>query len=541
VKLDSRRHGQRFLWTARPNPPYVRFQKVSSRRFLAWVVVADDLDIDDFDRALGNGAVPEGIVRTLIRFAGYHLSPQEDELLARYRARDTGADFWAAVEAAGLSYEPPGESQVEPQPRRSAVPIPLSTAGPFVALTKALTRTSPDDWVVAPGDGARESRVGFADFRVQLSSHATHVVQADRLAGGDARLHDDLAEILARYGGQKASLTAQACTQLAARRPGESIGFDEILHELAYKRPPGRVDGREHRRAAKRDAYARIVLGHWATAVGDVKRTVDGRTGGFEAWTLYAIDHVSFEADGTPAAITLLPAGLSRLIAENPAFLEYLGNVRDVLALPDTIAGRWAASVLYALRLHWRLNVRSAALRTNTGGERQVLEFPSIARRQLLELMQPDPPTPADVLAGRDPRRAITCFEDAMRILRGRRRGGEATSVHVSYWRGLPTPRRHDGLEPWDLTAPGSKPRVSHWREPWLNQRLDVRPGGDDLAELLELRERSRAAQRGLRKGQRQRVAGASRAETALVDCTPGTMPLPDRTVPGLERAKGGL
>jgi hypothetical protein len=508
MKLESRRHGQRFLWTPEPTSPFVRFQKLSSRRFVVWVAAAEDLDIEDLDGALGQGAVPEGIVRAFIRFAGYRLSEAEDELLTRYRAGDTGPEFWAAAATAGLIYESPNEPRAELRARRSPVPIPLSTAGPFVALTKALTRTSRDDWVVSPGEFGRESRHAFAHFRVRLATHAGSFVQEGSFAAADPGLRDDLAEMLARYGGQKASLAAQTCTQLAARRPGESIGFDEILHELAYKRPAGRVDGREHRRAAKRDAYARIVLGNWASAVGDIKRTVDGRPGGYEAWALYAIDHVTFEADGTPATITLLPAGLSRLVAENPAFLEYLGTVRDVLALPDTTAGRWAASMLYALRLHWRLNVRSATLRANTGGERQALEFPTITRRQLLELMQPDPPTPADVLAGRDPRRAISSFEEAMRILSGRR-GNEAAPVHVSYWHCLPTLRRRDGLEPWDLAAPGSKPRASGWRDPWLNQRLDVRPGGMDLAELLELRERSRAAQRGLRRGRRQGVARA--------------------------------
>ena len=479
----------------------MRFQRVSSRQFVVWISAGTDLDIDDLDRALSHCSGPNGVVRSFIEFAGYELAPVEDELLTRYRAGDTGPAFWADVEAAGLLHEPPGRLSSDQRPKRVAVPIPMSTAGPFVALTKALTRTSAEDWAPIEGELARESRHTFADFTVRLATQPSVGTVSNWFPGSPVKVDDDMLETLRRYGGQRACLTAQACTQLAARRPGVAIGFDQILQELAYKRPAGRVDSRAHRQAAKHEAYAHIVLGQWAAAVGTIKRTVDGRSAGYEAWSLYAVDHVTFEADGTPAAITFLPVGLSRLIAENPAFLEYLGNVRDVLALPNTTPGRWAAAILYALRLHWRLNVRRAKLHANTGGQRQALEFAPIARRRLFGVMNPDPPTPEDLLAGPDARRAIRYFEEAMGILQGRRdRSGDPT-VHVSYWHGLPTSKMRRGLEPWELAAPGSKPRLAQWRDAWLDQRLDVRPGGADLAELLQLRERVNAARRGLHRG----------------------------------------
>lgn len=500
MNVASRWHGQRFLWTPEPAPPFVRFQRLSDRRFLVWVAASDTLDIQDLDVALRYDAGPDGVVRSFTRFAGYELSAAEDELLSRYRACDTGPEFWAAVAAAGLIYEPPASPS--PARPRQAPPIPFSTAGPFVALTKALTRTSPGDWHEAVDGVPRESRYTFAGFRIQLATGAAAGAVSQWFPAGAAGAADDLVELIDCYGGQKATLTVQACTQLAARRPGEPIDFDQIMHELAYKRPSGRVDGAAHKRAAKREVYGRILLGQWATAVGDIKRTVDGQTAGHQAWSLYAVDHVSFDLDGTPTTITFLPAGLSRLIADNPAFLEYLGNMRDVLALPDTTSGRWAAAILYAVRLHWRLNLRRAKVHENTGGERRALEFPPITRRQLFEVMQPDPPTVADALAGRDPRRAIAYFDEAMRILQGRH-GRASGPTHVSYWRALPTWNAHEGREPWELAAPGAKPRVSQWREPWLAQRLDVRPGGADLSELLSLHEGIRLSRRGLRRRQR--------------------------------------
>jgi hypothetical protein len=355
------------------------------------------------------------------------------------------------------------------------------------------------------------SRHRFADFEIRLNPTATiHAgLPATVTPPG---VGGDLLTLLREYGGQKASMTVQACTYLAARRPGEPLGFDEILQDLAYKRPAGRVNGRDHRREAKLSAYGRILLGQSAVAVGELRRTIHGRAAGFQAWSLYAVDNVTFSVDGVPETITLAPAGLSRLIAEDPAYLEYLGTVRDVLALPDTTAGRWAAAILYAVRLHWRLNLRFARLHANSGGERLALGFPAIERRQLFDVMWPDPPTPDDLLDSHDPRRAIASFEEAMRLLKGRgvHGSGGRLACHVSYWLGLPTPRATNGREPWELATPGAKPRVAAWRGPWLTQRLDVRPGGADLAELLELRDRVRAAQRGLTRGRphRLRVAG---------------------------------
>ena len=506
MNLDMRRHAQRFLWIDDPQPPYVRFERVSRRRFVVWVAAEKNLDIEDLDRALGCGTGPHGVVRSFIQFAGYRLTPVEDDLLTRYREGDTGPQFWEDVEAAGLLYEPEPKAPSKPEPRRPVVSIPLSTAAPFIALTKALTHTAPGDWTPLDGEIAAESGHTFADFRVRLAMQPDASGIPHWLPRAPSGVAGDMAETLRYYGGQRACLTAQACTYLAAGRPGVPVSFDQILHELAYKRPSGRVDARAHRRAAKREAYAHVLLGQQTVAVGSIRRTVDGRRAGHEAWALYAVDHVSFDADGTPDTITFQPAGLSRLIAENPAVLEHVGNVRDLLVLPNTTPGRWAAAILYALRLHWRLNVRSARLHMNTGGERQALEFAPIPRRRLFAVMRPDSPTPEELLAGGDARRAIEYFDEAMRILQGKRGGANGSSVRVSFWRPLPTSKSRLGVEPWELAAPGAKPRVGRWSDPWLEQRLDVRPGGTDLTELLRLRERVRVARRGLRHG---RSAGA--------------------------------
>jgi hypothetical protein len=350
------------------------------------------------------------------------------------------------------------------------------------------------DWTCTPG-AAPVSRHTFAHFRIRLADESSAVGLTNWFPAGSDGHASDATALVARFGGQKACLTAQACTQLAARRPGETIEFDEILHEFGHKRPPGRVDPESYVRTAKQQALGRILLGTRATAVGELRGVRSDESGGHEAWALYAVDHVSFDADGTPATITFAASGLSRLIARDPASLQYLGNVRDLLALPDTTPGRWAMSILFALRLHWRLNVRRATQHLNTGGERAALEFAPISRRKLFAIMRPDPPTPEDMLDGHDPRRALFYFDEAMQFLGGRRdsRSRSGRRPHVSYWRELPTKYARGGREPWELTAPGAKPRVAEWRDAWLEQRLDIRPGGNDLADLIDLHSRAKA------------------------------------------------
>ena len=495
-------HAQRFLWMEQPARPYIRFQRVSDRQFVVWVAAAENLSKHDLGDVLLDSHSDEGLVRSLIRFAGYELSPSEEDLLTRYRAGRTGAAFWTAVDAAGLRYAPPRERKT--RRRQRGLPAPLSTAAPFVALTKAFTRTDNLDWTRTPG-AAPVSRHSFAHFRIRLADESSGVGLTNWFPNGPDEHASDATALVARYGGQKACLTAQACTQLAARRPGEAIDFDEILYELGHKRPPGRVDPEAYARTAKQQVFGRILLGTRAAALGEIRGVSDDELVGHEAWSLYAVDHVSFDADGTPTTITFAPAGLSRLIARDPASLQYLGNVRDLLALPDTTPGRWAMSILFALRLHWRLNVRRATQHLNTGGERAALEFSPISRRQLFAIMRPDPPTPEDMLDGHDPRRGLVYFDEAMHLLAGRRgsRSHNEGRAHVSYWRELPTRHACDGREPWELAAPGAKPRVAEWRDAWLEQRLDIRPGGDDLADLIDLHSRAKAAQRGLQRGKK--------------------------------------
>jgi hypothetical protein len=248
-----------------------------------------------------------------------------------------------------------------------------------------------------------------------------------------------------------------------------------------------------------------MVLGTWAAAVGQVF-SHGGDALGTEVWSLYGVDHVRFDLENTPGAFALSLSGLSRALKDNPNGFEYLGLVRDLLALPDTTSGEWARALLRSLRQHWRLKVTTHECRQETKGGREVLAFPPIPRRLLFHYTQPEP-TPAAVLDGKNPARAIDYFDAAMDLLQGKSSGRYGKPAkHVSYYHGEPTHYRDQaGREPWPGTnTDGTKRRARrgvNWRKAWLEQSLDIRPGGADLAELLEIRAAAKRGQAGLKRG----------------------------------------
>jgi hypothetical protein len=137
MKTGSSHRGQRFLWVDEPAPPYLRYQRLNARQAVLWVVVDQALDITQLAAALHGARAGEGVVPAFLRFAGYDLPPVERRLLERYRTGETGDSFWAQVDAAGLRFLPPAAPH-HYGARQSAPEIPFSTAGPLVAVTKAL-------------------------------------------------------------------------------------------------------------------------------------------------------------------------------------------------------------------------------------------------------------------------------------------------------------------------------------------------------------------------------------------------------------------
>jgi hypothetical protein len=400
-------------------------------------------------------------------------------------------------------------TEKKPSRLRPANLVRFSTSKPFNVLHQAFTHAGEEDWTSAVTEtgAAVVSRHSFSDVQIRLAATQSPAALATRFPEGDAMSADELRDMVRNYGGEKGALKVQAGTVLAGLYDGEGLSFDDpaIQRTLGYKRPGGRVNAANHLKAWKRETYGSLVLGTWAAAFGQVF-SHGGEAVGTQIWSCYGIDHVLFDLEGTPEGITLTASGLSRVLKDNPDAFEYLGLVRDLLALPDTTPGEWARAILRTLRQHWNLKVTKKECRHETKDGRDVLVFPPIPRKLLFHYTQPEP-APEAVLASKNAERAVAYFDVAMDLLQGK--GGERygkQAKHVNSWAGEPTRYRDKaGREPWPDTNPdGTRRRARRgvdWRKAWWEQPLDIRPGGADLAELLERLARSQRARTGLKRG----------------------------------------
>ncbi|GEM_PF-3291282 len=102
----------------RQGPPFVRFSGEGGTVYTVWIAQPPDVDRDRLTAFLSgepqalDEARRTGPARALVELLGHSLSPQEDALLKRYAAHDTGADFWTAVAAAGLTADESGPGQL---------------------------------------------------------------------------------------------------------------------------------------------------------------------------------------------------------------------------------------------------------------------------------------------------------------------------------------------------------------------------------------------------------------------------------------------
>ena len=120
-----------------PPPPFVRFELKRADAFMMWVSVPP-VDLDTVSAAMSApGTRALGAARVLADVFGHDLTPDEDALLTRYEAHDTGADFWAAVAAAGLAYTAPTEEYPPVSARTKALALRLG----FVAIENTIARS----------------------------------------------------------------------------------------------------------------------------------------------------------------------------------------------------------------------------------------------------------------------------------------------------------------------------------------------------------------------------------------------------------------
>jgi hypothetical protein len=437
--------------------------------------------------------------------AGGPLTAEEDSAVRLVTAYLSG---YVQGEAAAEEVKPPTPTLAL---------APFSTERAFNALRKSLTHTAPDEWTghLVETGGAVLSVYKWGDLQVRIAPSASTLALWWPETAAHTLTKEQIHGMVNRYAGLRGVNYANVGAHLAAERPYKPWTFDELLPITGYKRPGGRLSraqADEHRNAAKRELFAALVLCSDATVHGrDVLP-------GLDVVGMYAIHGHTFEpGSDVPATIALAPLGIS-VAWQNNGARRRLGLVRDHLALPDTTPGRWADALLAAIKTHWRVKVNKPECHHEVKDGRDVLVYPTITRRLLFELVQSDPPTPLDVLAGHNAARVPAYFDAAVDLLQGKggKRYGKLPK-HVSYWHGVPTRHRDkDGREPWPgVNEDGTtrRPRdvsarcrvgdtdVRGWRAAWLEQAQDVRPGGADLAELLELRALRAAGQAGLKRG----------------------------------------
>ena len=333
----------------------------------------------------------------------------------------------------------------------------------------------------------------------------------------DAR---ELADTLKSDGRLRGALIALAAVHFTIRHPWEWVEWDDRFRTtFGYKRPGGGAERARTREGERGDVlersrrefdrllYSRLRLGERAEAIGvlyshdsEGRRTTTDNSGSVES-KLYTVGRVRRDGRGLPVAIRFDPAGVSADLLAAPARSESLGYVQDVLSLPDTAPGRWAAAAIVFLATEWRTKVNTPECRPvkRADGGRG-LAFRTMTRAYLYAAQPPDPPqTPLELLHSKKHAARATEYDAAAwELLREAGLIESCTAEPTRYAAKL-------GREPWPHVVGDVRynaVRGVDWRREYTQQRLDPRPGGRLLAELLGQRERK---QEGLKRGRLNR------------------------------------
>jgi hypothetical protein len=396
-------------------PPFVRFEYADATRFAAWVSAPPTFDTVALNAAL-NDAADEGAVtfgdapsihRFIVSYFGYELTPPEDALLTRYEAQDTGADFWAAVEAAGLLYVRPAEKK--PKKLRPQGPTAVGTYPELAVIGFAASdaRTG-DHWKEAPGGGALVHTRKKAGMQVRFTPAVGGDRWADPVPGA---LSGDLFAILSANGGLDSVFLAQVGADLAIEHEHEDVALDDL----------GRLIGRDprttkDREAMRRDLWKRLKFLDGITVHGARKGTyrdpstrrqvpIESRD------ALFLISGAMWPEQGTlddsdvPLKVKFGAGPLLATYRGHPEVLTNFGEYRRLAAIPgEKVSGAWARSMGLALTQRWRELASYGRAQKST--------------RAYLLTQFPPAPTVEEVLAEHDAGRARRYFTQALHLLK---------------------------------------------------------------------------------------------------------------------------
>jgi len=427
-------------------PPYVCFERHSDKHFAAWLSTPPTVDMEELNRRIGD---PEDAVfgrtddlfRAIAEYFGYALSPDENGLLARYEAQDTGPDFWADVEAAGLLYLPEPEGKRPPKTTRPQGPRAVGTYPELAALGAAAAdaRTGAY-WIEEPGGGALVHIRKKAGLQIRFMPSVGGDRWADPAPG---TLSADLFATLAANGGLDTVFLAHVGADFAVYHEHEDVTLDDL----------GRLIGRDprttrDREAMRRDLWERLKFldgltvwgmrkGTYRDPVTHEKVPIESRDELFRIGGTMWPEQSTLDGSDVPLVVSFAAGPLLAKFRGEPAILTTYGEFRRLAEIPgEKPSGAWARSIGLALTQRWR--------ELASYGRAQKL-----TRRYLLTQFRPAP-TVDEVLAGRNPQRARTYFTQALALLK-------TAGVIAAY------------TEP----DPKMLPRTG-WAKVWLGQTVDV-------------------------------------------------------------------
>jgi hypothetical protein len=186
--------------------------------------------------------------------------------------------------------------------------------------------------------------------------------------------------------------------------------------------------------------------------------------------------------DKTPLRVMFSAGGF---FAEHRGDKKVLSSISDTRQLsgitPGKPSGQWAQSLTMALNQHWRENAARCEIMRVGEDSHETVKIKKITRRELFSILRPEP-NPIEILDGKDPKRARQYWDAAIEILREKK-----IAVLVG-------------------TSTAKLPRFG-WREPWLDESLDIRPHPENRPTIENLREIAYgAATWRKKKGRRKRT-----------------------------------
>ena len=192
----------------------------------------------------------------------------------------------------------------------------------------------------------------------------------------------------------------------------------------------------------------------------------------------------SFDNSEPPLAIYITPGAFLQRFRGMPGVLQYFGELQTLTQIKSGKAsGEWAFCIGSSLRQLWRQLGSSRAIVAQVGEDKHdTIRGLIFTRRQIFTINPPTKYPVEEMLAdSKVAARARQYWEDAIRELK--------QLSEISYYReveALPTE-----------AGPGGRPRLREsWQEAWLTQPLEIRPGKDGTAAIVEINRKALTARK---------------------------------------------